>query len=139
MNSPTVHFEFEDDRSRFRVLYENGDSEDLTMTKVGPNSYRLEESSFCGDGVYGDVIHCKPLHDGPLLFEKIAEHSKLITQSWILSSELFATDRVKSILDFVMEAGGMWEQAFGGLLIVHTPSEIAQTVLDRLEDASPKP
>jgi hypothetical protein len=137
MNSPIVHFEFENNRARHRVLYENGDSETLAMTKVGPDLYRLEESSFVGDAVYGDVIQCKPTDDGSMLFEEIVERSKLVTQSGIFSREFLAMDRVRSILDSVMEAGGMWEQAFGGLLIVHTPAEIADAVSDRLRNASP--
>ena len=138
MNRPTVHFEFAGDRTQFRVLYENGDTETLVMTNVGPELFRLEESSFLGDAVYGDVIRCKPAEDCSLVFEKIVERSKLTTQSWIFSRELLATDRIRSILDSVMEAGGMWEQAFGGWLSVHTPPEIADAIRERLGNASPE-
>lgn len=135
MNRPTVHFDFEGNGARYRVFYENGDSESLAMTKVGPDLYRVDESSFVGDAVYGDVIQAELRDDGSLLFQKIAERSKLVTQSGIFSKEFLLTDRVRSILDFVMESGGMWEQAFGGMLIIHTPAEIADTVRKGLKDA----
>jgi hypothetical protein len=136
MNTPIVHFEFKDDRAQFHVLYENGDTEGLAMTKVGPDLYRLEESSFVGDAVYGDVIQCRSADDGPLLFEKIAERSKLVTKSGIFSQEFLASDQVRSILDSVIQAGGMWELVFGGFLIVHTPAEIADTISDQLKNVS---
>lgn len=136
MNSPTPNFEYEKDRARFRVFYENGDSEDMAVTKIGPDLYRLEESLFVGDAVYGDVIRCKPTKDGSWLFEEIVERSKLKTQTCIMSRELLASDAVRSILDSVMEAGGMWEQVFGGVLIVHTPAEITEAVSDRLKKAA---
>jgi hypothetical protein len=45
-NDPTVHFEYnEAGDARSRAVYENGDSEQLKLTAVAPELYRLEESS----------------------------------------------------------------------------------------------
>ena len=138
MNSPTAHFEYENGRPCFRVLYESGDSEHAAMTKLGTDLYRVEESLLLSEAVYGDVVRCEPMADGALLFEEITERSKLTTQSWVMSADLLVSDQVRSTLAFVMESGGMWEQVCGGCLIVHTPAEIAQTVGDQIRDASQK-
>ena len=54
----------------------------------------------------------------------------------ILSAEFLQAERMRSILENVMSAGGMWEQAFGGLLIIHAPQQIATAVLDEIKEMS---
>ena len=130
--TPTVHFDFDDSTVRCRLVYENGDSEQLALFRVAPDLRRLEESSFAGDAVYGDIIRVKEMDDGTLLFIEIADHSKLITRSWLFSAEVLATERVQSILKSVMESGGMWEIAFGGLLMVHLPPDIAKSIFEQI-------
>jgi|HubBroStandDraft_1064217.scaffolds.fasta_scaffold482711_2 hypothetical protein len=58
---PTVHFEYEDGASRSRILYQNGDSEQLLLSSLGSDLHRLEESSFAGDAVCGDTISARKL------------------------------------------------------------------------------
>jgi len=131
-NDPTVHFEYnEDGAARSRVVYENGDSEQLKLTAVAPELYRLEESSFAGEAVYGDTIRAHRI-----LFREIAGRSTLTTQSWILSESVLGTERIRRVLARVINAGGMWEQAFGGMLIVHTPPDIAETVFREITETS---
>jgi hypothetical protein len=138
-NDPKVHFEYDEDGdARSRVEYENGDSEQLKLTAVAPELYRLEESSFAGEAVYGDTIRADRASDGTLLFREIAKRSPLTTQSWILSESVLATEQIKSVLAAVIHAGGMWEQAFGGVLIVHTPPEIAEAVFHEITQESSK-
>jgi hypothetical protein len=50
---PTGHFEYDHDSGRSSISYENGDSEELLVSSTGADLYRLEESSFAGDAVYG--------------------------------------------------------------------------------------
>jgi hypothetical protein len=133
-NNVTVRFEYRGNVQRFNLVYANGDSEQLALTCVGRELYRLGESSFIGEAVYGDTICAEKAEDGSLLFKEIAERSKLITQSLILSAEFLQAERMRSILENVMSAGGMWEQAFGGLLIIHAPQEIATAVLDEIKE-----
>ena len=135
-NNVTVRFEYRDNVQRFNLVYANGDSEQLALTCVGTELYRLEESSFVGDAVFGDTIRAVKSEDGSLLFKEIAEHSELITQSLILSAEFLQTERMRSILEKVMSAGGMWEQAFGGLLIIHAPQQVATAALDEIKEMS---
>jgi hypothetical protein len=86
-----MHFEYEDSC----VVYENGDSEQLLLTNMGPDLYRLEESSLLFDAVYGDIIRVKMMADGALLFVEIAERSNLTTQRWILGMGM-TNERIQS-------------------------------------------
>ena len=136
-NEPTVHFEYnEDGDARWPVVYENGDSEQLKLTALAPELYRLEESSFAGEAVYGDIIRVHQMANGALLFREIAERSALTTQSWIVSASILSTEKIRTGLAKVIDSGGMWEQAFGGMLIVHAPPDIAENVFREITDAS---
>jgi hypothetical protein len=68
----TVHFAYNgDDADRFRVVYENGDSEQLKLRALAPELYRLQESSFAGEAVYGDIIRVHRMRDEALLFREM--------------------------------------------------------------------
>ena len=63
----------------------------------------------------------KLLDDGTLQVLSVEARSGLTVQSWILSESIIATAQFQAFLNDVMAAGGNWEQAFGGLLLIHTP------------------
>jgi hypothetical protein len=128
-----VHFNFgEAGDGRNLIRYASGDSERLMLTEVGPDLYRLEESSFAGDAVYGDIIRADRSANGDLTFHGIVELSPLVTQSWILSADVLTTEHIRRLLSTVTAAGGMWEQAFGGLLMIHAPENIAKAIFDEI-------
>jgi hypothetical protein len=102
------------------------------LTEVGPDLYRLEESSFAGDAVYGDIIRADRSATGDLTFRGIVERSPLVTQSWILSADVLTTERIRRLLSTVTDAGGMREQAFGGLLMIHAPKNIAKAIFEEI-------
>ena len=120
-----------------RIIFEDGSTEDLLLTAIGSNFYRAEESSLLGEMSYKDVIQAESLGDGSLRFLKIVTPSGLKTSSWILSKDIIESDRFRAILDYVMELGGNWEQAFGGLLLVHLPPEQADTIEARIKEFRP--
>jgi hypothetical protein len=115
-----------------------GDSETLLLTPVGEDLFRMEESSFLTDAVYRDVIKATETEGGALLFNEIAEHSPLVTNSWILQPELIQSDAVQSILKRIMDQGGNWEQAFGGVLMVHTSATTAKEIEEQIRRLAPK-
>ncbi len=49
-----------------------------------------------------------------------------------------ASRELHEILDLVMTMGGNWEQAFGGILIVHAPKESIEMVAGRIKGLHPK-
>lgn len=132
-----VYFSFgEAGDGRTLIRYANGDSERVMLTEAGSGLYRVEESSFAGDAVYGDIIRADKNTDGDLTFHEIVERSPLVTKSWIVSPDVLATERIQQLLDMVTEAGGMWEQAFGGLLIIHTPESVSKLISDEIGSAA---
>jgi len=139
-NKPTAHFEYSGNGAdeRTQVVFENGDSEWLVLTEVGKCLYRLEESSFLGDAMYGDTIHADATPTGELVFRGFAERSALKSQSWVLSAELIESEPIKATLSTVMGGGGMWERAFGGVLLIHTPPALADSISNQIRAANPK-
>jgi len=124
-NSHTVPVERE-------IRTATGDSENLLLTPVGEDLFRVEESSFVTDAVYRDVIKATETQDGALLFVEIAHRSPLVTNSWILSQELIQSDAIQSVLKQIMDQGGNWEQVFGGGLMVHTSPTMAKEIEEQL-------
>jgi hypothetical protein len=132
-NSPAVHFKYSGDDERTRVWFEDGDSEELLVTALGNDCYRLEESSLLGEARYRDVIRAIRRADGGLLFHGIETRSDLVTQSWLLSEDILDSTECGSLLCEVMAMGGNWERAFGGLLLVHIPESSAAEIAERVK------
>jgi hypothetical protein len=67
-----------------RMSFQDGDSETLLVTPLGPNLYRIEESSVLGEVSYHDVIEADLQTDGTVRFLRVVTPSGLTTVSWIL-------------------------------------------------------
>lgn len=78
---PKVHVGYSGSEQRTRVWFEDGDSEELLLTPVEGDLYRLDESSFIGEARYGDVIRASCRDDGGLVFLRIETPSGLVAQS----------------------------------------------------------
>jgi hypothetical protein len=129
-DSPKISVHYGGGDGRTRIVLANGDTEELLVTPLGGDLYRLEESSLLGEARYHDVIRAKRLDDGGLQFSAVETPSGLVMQSWILSEQIINTSDFQDILEQVMTSGGNWEQAFGGLLLVHTPPHCAMGFLN---------
>jgi hypothetical protein len=116
------------------ISFEDGITESLLMTALGQEVYRAEESSMLGVVTYKDVFEARRLSDGSLRFLRIVTPSGLKTKSWILPIDTIESKGFRAILDSVMELGGCWEQAFGGVLLVHLPPEAADAVEARINE-----
>lgn len=106
----------------------DGDTEDLLVTSMGSDLYRLEESSLFGELRYHDIIEAETRSDGGLQFMRIAYPSQSKTLSWILPEEAFAAPILKKLLDRVMYIGGNWERTLGGVLTLHLPPDKEHSV-----------
>lgn len=106
------------------ILYPDGSSEGLIVSSVGPNLFRLEESSLLGEAVFGDVIEAEPRQDGSLEFKRVAAESEMSTVSCILTLEQMNAPGLQPLLDRIMSLGGNWERAMDGLLMVHLPKSV---------------
>jgi hypothetical protein len=132
-DTPTVHFEYDENGARTPVCFENGDTEDLVVTPLGDDLYRLEETSLLGEARYRDVIRARSREDGALLFIRVESPSDLVTQEWLLSQEIIDSPDFGSILERIMAIGGNWERAFGGLLLVHTPENRVREIAEQIK------
>jgi hypothetical protein len=137
-DTPTISVRSGDEDGRTRITFGNGDSEELLLTPVGEDLYRLEESSLLGEAMYRDVIKAKLLDDGGLQFLHIEARSGLTVQSWLVSEDMIAASDFQAILSDVMAVGGNWEQAFGGLLLIHTPPDNATEFFARVQGCTDK-
>ncbi len=115
-----------------KVIYSNGDSEDLLLQQLGPALFLLEESSLLGHGFYHDSFRATPNQDGSLQFDRVVTPSGLCTNTWILSQSLIESDEIRAVLSDVMALGGNWEQAFGGVLLVHLPLAAVAKIQERI-------
>jgi hypothetical protein len=112
-----------------QIALSEGDCEELLVTLVGPNLYRLEESSLLGEVMYHDVIEAEARTDGSLRLLRVVKPSGLKTASWILIESLFEASALTALLDKVVALGGNWEKTFGGMLTVHIPSAQESSIM----------
>ena len=76
------------------------------MIEVGPNLYRMEESSLLHEVLYHDIIEAERKDDGSLHLLQVAKASGLVTKSWILPMDFGEKPEVKVLLQRVMAIGG---------------------------------
>lgn len=108
----------------------------LLMSLVGPNLYRLEESTLLSEVFYHDVVEAEPQPDGSLRFLRVVNTSGLTQTFWFVPKGFSEAFTVSEILANVMAVGGNWELTFGGFLAVHLPdSEDAKNVRSALDTA----
>ena len=112
------------EKQTFEISYPDESSEGLLVSPVGPNLYRLEESSLLGEAVFGDVIEAEPTQEGGLLFKRVAVPSGMTTVNCILTSEQMQAPGLQPLLDRIMSVGGNWERALDGLLMIHLPASV---------------
>ena len=129
--TPTVPIRYDGNEER-TLVFADGNSERLLFSAVGPDLFRLEESSLLGECRYHDTIRASRRDDNSLQFQEIVTPSGLQTEEWILSKDLMESSDFSLVLDWVMSVGGNWEQAFGGLLLVPVPPHFAETAHSRI-------
>jgi hypothetical protein len=97
--------------------------DEVPVTPVSGNIYRLEGTSAFGGGMYGDLIEALPEPDGSHRFIRVVEPSGYRVLSWCLRREVVKSPEFTKFAEMVMDAGGMWELLMGGVVHVHLPPE----------------
>jgi Domain of unknown function (DUF4265) len=116
------------DSFRARITFGDITNDDLLVSSLGENRYRLEESPLLTESAfYGDIIEAERQADGSLLFTQVLERSGMKNYDYILPRSIFESDEFEKLLERIDEAGGHWTQAFSGVLLVSLPKE---SVLD---------
>ena len=108
--------------------------ETLLVTPIGPNLYRMEESTVLGEASYHDVIETELQSDGTTRFLRVFAPSGLVTMSVVVSLPRLESSAMSSLLERVMAVGGNWERKFGGVLILHLPPQERDPIVGAFND-----
>jgi Domain of unknown function (DUF4265) len=109
----------------YAVCFEVG-TEQLSLTPLGSERYRVEESSLANDSInLGDVIAGSQIDEGKIKFLNVVQKSSYVTLRWIISKSAAESDGLTRFLKQVNGVGGLWERVLGGVLILHLPHETA--------------
>jgi len=108
------------------IAFPNSVTEDLPLTHVEGNRYRLNFSSLLGEPrvFYGDVIEIKPTGEKSADFLRIVKRSGLRVSCRVIGKDIIDSPLLQHLLDQIMQLGGNWERAFGGVLLVHLPESV---------------
>lgn len=119
---------------RAKVTFGDVTIDDLLVSSLGENRYRLEEAPLLADSVfYGDIIEAEDRSNNSLLFTKVLEPSGMRHYDYILSRTVFESKQFEALLEKIDEAGGRWTQAFGGVFLVSLPQESELNPLHEIE------
>lgn len=112
--------------SNTAITFPNNVTEDLPLTHIEGNRYRLGFSSLLGEPrvFYGDVIEIKPTGEKSADFLRVARRSGLRVSSRMIGKDIIDSPLLRHLLDKIMQLGGNWERAFGGVLLIHLPESV---------------
>ncbi len=130
---------FREQTAEVQISFHHGRSEGLLVTPLGPNLYRLEESSVFGEASYHDVVEAEPQTDGTLRFMRVLTPSGLKTVTWVLAETLLESPALSALLERVIAVGGNWERIFGGTLIVHLPPSEQEIIVGEFNSLFSQP
>jgi hypothetical protein len=108
------------------VSFPNDTTEDLLLTHVEGNHYRVESSSWLSDPrvFYGDIIEVNPKGENSADFVRIVKRSGFRVSCCLVGQKTIESPLFQVLLNKIMQVGGNWERAFGGGLIVHLPAAV---------------
>ncbi|WP_175406422.1 DUF4265 domain-containing protein [Bacillus sp. FJAT-27264] len=104
----------------------------LDVTPVDRDMYRIEETPIFNPGVsMGDVIRLKE-ERGVYYYQETVRKSDLKRYAWLLTQDTAYSPILAAFKQRVNEAGGSWEQIFGGLVVIHIPQDSVLDVEDEM-------
>ena len=120
---PSLHLAF-NDGSGIAVSFADGATEDIPLTHVEGNQYRIEFSSMLSNPrvFYGDVIEINRTGEKSADFVRIVKRSGFLVSCRLVGQKTVESPLFQLLLDKIMQLGGNYERAFGGVLIAHLPA-----------------
>ena len=114
------------EESGIAIAFPNNVTEDLSLSHVEGNRYRLGFSSLLGEPrvFYGDVIEIKPTGEKSADFLRVVKRSGLRVSCRMIGNDIINSPLLQHLLEKIMQLGGNWERAFGGVLLVHLPESV---------------
>lgn len=75
----------------FDVHLEQGVSESVSLTPLGPDRYRAEESSIASESInLGDVIQAEHVPDNGVRLVRMIEKSPFVTLRWLIPQNVLS-------------------------------------------------
>jgi hypothetical protein len=122
-----------------QISFDDGKSfESLIVTQLNTDEFRLEETPLLSETIvsFGDVIRTEKHENGGLIFRQVISKAKYQTYHHLASQQLLETPEFKALCESILQLGGMWELALGGIFIVHVPHGIDFDVLVEIDKIS---
>ncbi|WP_090648031.1 hypothetical protein [Paenibacillus sp. UNC496MF] len=93
----------------------------LDVSMIDPDTLTIEENPIFSERVsFGDRIRVRRIGDVYYYIETLRK-SELVRRSWLLSRRVSRSAELSAAKARIAEAGGNWEQVFGGLLVINVP------------------
>ena len=118
-----------------RIVFEDSVCEDIEVEQLPDGHVRLLETPLASEtgARLGDIVELKT--EGSVSrFVRIVAPSILVTLEWLVTSRVADSPEFRKTIQYVRTIGGETEQAFGGMLLVHVPSERVREVTARIEE-----
>lgn len=95
----------------------------LRLTALGRNLYRLEQTPVWVDvqAFRGDIIEAEALDNGVLHFRRVVTPSLWSHWDRLLPQKVVESSAFAAFKEAIEAVGGVWEQYFGGIFLVHLP------------------
>lgn len=103
----------------------DGLAETIYVEKIGETSYKILETPlfFC-ELNYGTIVEAVLNEKGELAIIKTLKASEYSSRKFILSNGIAETNFPETVGKMIVDAGGTWEGAMGGVLFVHVPKNV---------------
>lgn len=101
------------------------DSEEMVdATPLGNNLYQVMISPLLSEFVsYGDVVEATLDLRGKLVARQVVSRGSFRGWEFAIPRAFVDSPELNAFCDAVMKTGGNWERIFGGLLIIHVPTD----------------
>lgn len=103
---------------------DEGASETVAAAQIDAYTFRLLENSILNCRInYGTTIRVVEDSKGEFTMSKIIRASDFYTRQFMLGASLTESELRIKIGQLILDAGGMWEVAFGGIAFIHIPKD----------------
>lgn len=106
----------------------------VSVTPLGDDLYKLEETPLVDYAAFGDVIEVEEIDNGCFVFKRIAEKSKYKCHELVLAKSLIESENFEKIVKRVEKEGGQWEIIFGGMVLINLPLDSCFDVAQEIQN-----
>lgn len=115
---------------RVLILFDDGVCEEIEAEEVSASSWRLKQTPLASStsARLGDVVELTP--EGKIWrFQRVAEPASHVTIELLVPKDEGDWGALRALFDAVSDAGGEWERAYGGLVLLHVPAHAAHAIV----------